>query len=655
MNLLPRSDNDGIVPSPLPEAAGYVVVVAVGLAFAVGMIGITRLLKKTLNEDNSNVETFMVANRSVGTGLVASAVVSSWLWSTALLSCVLVTYLYGISGGFWYGAGCSPMIVFFAYLGVVCKKRIPQAHTVLEIVRIRYGTVAHLIFTFLAIINNLFNTINMILGAAAVITFLTGIHIMASTFLLPVGVVLYTLVGGIKATFLTDYIHTFVIAIFCSYLTTKTLLHHDVGSIDGLYDLVAKAQPSHEVDGNYQGSLLTMSSQQGIFFAIILLVSNFGAVIMDTSYFIKAFAASPKAVVPGYVVGGFAYFSIPWSLGTIMGLAALGLESSPIFPTYPRPMNDLEVTNGLVLPYIAVAVAGKGGAVAVLLMTFMAITSTLSAQVIAVSSIFTFDFYRTYINKNAGNKDVIRWSHLGVVLFAAISASLTAAFNYGGINMGWTLYMIGVVTCPGIFPLVLTILWNKQSGLAAVVSAVTGLATGLGVWLGTAQALFGKVSVDSTGQILPCLYGTVASALSPLLYTVILSFIWPDNYDWTRFREEKLLLDSDTQTEESDRKEHARQGSKGGVLSSASEVVYDKTDLRWKRYALFWSLFSFFGLWVLWPLPMYGAEYIFSKTFFRSWIVVSLIWLWTSLLILGLYPLWDGRKQILIVLKSLRG
>lgn len=29
----------------------------------------------------------------------------------------------------------------------------------------------------------------------------TDIHIMASTFLLPVGVVLYTLVGGIKATF----------------------------------------------------------------------------------------------------------------------------------------------------------------------------------------------------------------------------------------------------------------------------------------------------------------------------------------------------------------------------------------------------------------------------------------------------------------------
>ncbi|KAH6606943.1 hypothetical protein Trco_006096 [Trichoderma cornu-damae] len=365
MSIPRRSDDEAVPLPPLPEGVGYAVVAAVGLVFALGMIGITRLLKRALNEDNTNVETFMVADRSVGTGLIASAVVSSWLWSTALLSCVLVTYLYGVSGGFWYAAGCLIVIVFFAYLGVVCKKRIPEAHTVLEIVRIRYGEHEwlYLFSIVIDVINNLFNTINMILGAAAVITSLTGIHIMASTFLLPVGVVLYTLVGGIKATFvlfallethswrqfLTDYIHTFVITILCCYLTTKTLLHHDVGSIDGLYDLVVKAQPSHEVDGNYQRSLLTMSSQQGIFFAIILLVSNFGAVIMDTSYFIKAFAASPKAVVPGYVVGGFAYFSIPWCLGTIMGLAALGLESSPTFPTYPHVSSSSPLTN-VVLP-----------------------------------------------------------------------------------------------------------------------------------------------------------------------------------------------------------------------------------------------------------------------------------------------------------------
>lgn len=57
---------------------------------------------------------------------------------------------------------------------------------------------------------------------------------------------------------------------------------------------------------------------------------------MDTSYFIKAFAASPDAVVPGYTIGGVAYFAIPWALGTIMSSVAVGLEDSPVFPTYPR-------------------------------------------------------------------------------------------------------------------------------------------------------------------------------------------------------------------------------------------------------------------------------------------------------------------------------
>jgi hypothetical protein len=57
---------------------------------------------------------------------------------------------------------------------------------------------------------------------------------------------------------------------------------------------------------------------------------------MDTSYFIKAFSASPKAVVPGYAIGGAMYFSIPWALGTVMSSVALGLENQPNFPTYPR-------------------------------------------------------------------------------------------------------------------------------------------------------------------------------------------------------------------------------------------------------------------------------------------------------------------------------
>ena len=58
-----------------------------------------------------------------------------------------------------------------------------------------------------------------------------------------------------------------------------------------------------------------------------------------------------------------------------MGLAALALETNPVFPTYPHRMPPADVSAGLVLPYAAVALLGKGGAVATLLIVFMAVTS----------------------------------------------------------------------------------------------------------------------------------------------------------------------------------------------------------------------------------------------------------------------------------------
>ena len=67
-------------------------------------------------------------------------------------------------------------------------------------------------------------------------------------------------------------------------------------------------------------------------------------------------------------------------------------------------MTAAEVASGLVLPNAASALLGKAGAVLALLMVFMAVTSAMSAELIAVSTIATYDIYRTYINPNASGK-----------------------------------------------------------------------------------------------------------------------------------------------------------------------------------------------------------------------------------------------------------
>jgi urea-proton symporter len=104
--MLPLQRRDiSSVEAPLSQGTGYAVVVGIGFLIAFVMVFVTHILKKTIGEDNKATEMFMTANRSVGTGLTASAVISSWLWSTAMLGSALVGYNFGVAGPFWFAAG----------------------------------------------------------------------------------------------------------------------------------------------------------------------------------------------------------------------------------------------------------------------------------------------------------------------------------------------------------------------------------------------------------------------------------------------------------------------------------------------------------------------------------------------------------------------
>ena len=228
----------------------------------------------------------------------------------------------------------------------------------------------------------------------------------------------------------------------------------------------------------------------------------------------QAIAASPVDALPGYVMGGLSWFAIPWLCATTMGLSALALESSPVFPTYPARMADADVTAGLVLPNAAVAMLGKGGAGASLILIFMAVTSASSAEYIAVSSIFTYDIYQTYFNPQASGKMLINMAHTFVVIYAILLAAFSTGLHYIGISMGYLYLMMGVIISSAVIPATLTLMWSKQNLAAAALSPILGLASSLIAWLVTAKKEFGNLSVDSTGSNNPMLAGTSCSVES---------------------------------------------------------------------------------------------------------------------------------------------
>ena len=83
--------------SILPQGAGYGIIIGFGALFALGMWWLAVLLARFQNEVQGS-EMFMTAKRSVKTGLVASAVVSSWTIAATLLTSSTWAFEYGISG-----------------------------------------------------------------------------------------------------------------------------------------------------------------------------------------------------------------------------------------------------------------------------------------------------------------------------------------------------------------------------------------------------------------------------------------------------------------------------------------------------------------------------------------------------------------------------
>ncbi|KAK4133602.1 Na+/solute symporter [Trichocladium antarcticum] len=644
------SNKEHTAAAALNQGVGYGIVLGLGGAFALGMILVTFILRR-YNRELQTSEMFNTAGRTVKSGLVAAAVVSSWTWAATLLQSTGVCYRYGVSGPFWYASGATVQILLFATLAIELKRRAPNAHTYLEIIKARYGTFAHIVFLVFGLATNILVSLMLIVGASATVNALTGMHTVAAIYLLPIGVVAYTLVGGLKATILTDWVHTFILLIIIIIFALTTYASHEVlGSPSAVYDLLIQAAARHPVDGNKDGSYLTMQSREGAIFFVINIVGNFGTVFLDNGYYNKAIAASPVHALPGYIIGGLCWFAIPWLTATTMGLAALALENTPHFPTFPERMAGADVSAGLVLPYAAVALLGKGGAIGTLLIVFMAVTSATSSQLIAVSTIFTYDLYRTYFNPEASGKRLIYMSHTIVIGYGLFIATFSVGLWYAGISMGYLYLMMGVIISSAVLPATLTLIWSGQNKWAAALSPVIGLVCALIAWLVTAKRECGDLSVACTGSNYPMLAGNVAALLSPIVLVGIFTLAFGiDKYDWKSMMDIRRGDDHDLANAAGLDLEDIP----GGQHDTRAEFEEEQKKLeRAGKISKTATVVMTLALLVLWPMPLYGTGYIFSKSFFTGWVSVGIIWIFCSFIGVGLFPVFESRRTLARTVKN---
>ena len=614
------------VTSILSENMGYLILLGVGLAMALSVTLMVRAETKWLGTRKTS-EWFYTAGRTIKTGLIASSIVSAWTWAATLLQSSTVTYAFGLAGSFWYAAGASIQVILFAILAIELKRKAPMTHTFPEMIYVRFGKFSHKVFLFFALMTNTIVTAMLVLGGSAALNSLTGIDITIAAFLIPVGIILYTVFGGLKATFFAEYLNSSLIFIVVLiFVTVIYFTNPQIGGISGMYDKLMQASIIHPVEGNAFGTYLTLASMGALIFGVINIVGNFGTVFVDQSYWQRAIASRPKAATGGFIIGGLAWFAIPFTLATTLGLAAVATNVT---------LTDNEIGLGLVAPTAAANLMGDVGAILILTILFTAVTAAGSSQLVSVSSLITYDVFRTYLKPSSTGRELMRISRFAILGFGIGMGFLASILFHSGFSLQYVYLMMGILIGSAVAPISFALLWKKTNKHAATSGAIIGLVSGIVAWLASSKLFFGEITLSSTGDLITLLIGNLTSITVSLGITLMGSIIKSENFDFGVMRQKIIVIDDKVRS-------MLRQDTDEQLLQRSLKFC--------KRIGFSISVF----LVIVWPASFYITEFVFTEESFHLWIWLAVVWAFGSAGIIIFLPLIEARKSIQEILHKIK-
>jgi len=332
-----------------------------------------------------------------------------------------------------------------------------------------------------------------------------------------------------------------------------------------------------------------------------------------------------------------------------------------------KPLTALDVSKGLPASAAASALLGKSGAVAILVLLFLAVTSACSAELIAVSSLLTYDVYKTYIDPNATEERILRMGHLMVGVYAIVCGLAGLIFFYIGVSLGWLYTFMGVILGSGVIPIALCITWSKANKWGCISGAVIGFAAGVIAWLVTTAKLNdGVINVVTTGGDYEMLAGNIASFIIGGLIATITSFLFPENFDWVATRSLNAPsvyeeADAARKTSEDAEKEDAidvepASANETSIESTQREIDAELNPEALRKAFLFASASSillFVVLILVIPLPLFFAQTVYTAKGYTGWVAVGIAWVFCSVFTVVLYPIYESRHALIRISRGL--
>jgi len=433
----------------MSQSAGFLLL----LMFGIGMVLVTYFFARW--EHWRSKDGFLVASRDVGWVLGGFSIAASWIWAPALFVSVQTAYQMGLPGIFWFTFPNILSLTIFAVLAPRIRRLMPAGYTLPEYIRQRFRSRrVHSVYLFPFMFYQLMAVVVQLYAGSNLVALLTGISPSTVMLILAAVVLGYTLISGLEASVVTDFVQLSMILIA------------GVVIIPLAWRAGGGAASVNAGLGGVSGSRNLFDLNVAFSFGITTSIGLISGSISDQSNWQRAFAVRKNELVKAFVFGSVLFGIVP------IGLSVLGFLGA-------NPALGITLPKGIDVSMIGVQTIAhllpRWACLLFSVMLLAALSSALDAGLAAASSIWVADISRPKTDDSA-----VRSARLSMAVMTIAGLLITLGIRYiPGFGLEQLWWVFNTIAACVVVPTVLSLFWKglSETGVfwGVLVSFVVGI------------------------------------------------------------------------------------------------------------------------------------------------------------------------------------
>ena len=387
---------------------------------------------------------YLVASRSVGTFSLTTSFIASALGAWILFGPASAATWGGLGAVIGYSLGTAFPLFVLIYLGKKFRDNYPKGKSLIEIIRLRFGSQLFKLILFLSIFYMTIFLIAEVTAVSILINYISGTDLWITALIIITSSVIYTLYGGLRASIFTDNIQFLIFGLLLiiafSYLIS-------FNSNEFNFEYIKRNKP------NLLSSNYIPNFTAGLTFFIAVAATN----LFHQGNWQRVYAAKNEKVLKNsLIISFFIIMPIVFIMG-FSGLIAVSQDSSvvPDLAFFSLLLKDNAVFLSVVIVALAISLT----------------ISSIDTLVNAISSLIIVDGNK--IIKFKGN--YLKISKQIIILISLISFFVASK----GLSILYLFLLADLFCCAAVLSVFYGFYSKSFNEKKAIVSTIIGLVGGI--------------------------------------------------------------------------------------------------------------------------------------------------------------------------------